>query len=106
MILFIFYKLNIKGTKLEESQVKQPEPNVATDADGVVQSKRSDMNLKKRAYRATEDDVVDIYQKELNLYRQSRLIKRRVLETHPEMHDILRNLDPHDNDQNNKKSNN
>ena len=88
--------------------MKQAEPSEATaEADGIFQSKRSDTNLKKRAYRATEDDVVGIYQKELNLYRQSRVIKRRVLETHPEMHDIQRNLDPPPNDdENNKKSNN
>ena len=68
------------------------------------QSKRSSSDLKARAFRATDDDVKEIYENELSMYRQTRIINKRVFETNPELRDIIKNIDPND-DEKKLKSN-
>ena len=70
--IFNFFNLNFfsfflnLGTKLDEID------------DG---RKRFTRDENSRAYRATEEDVKKIYKDELNMYRQTRIINKRVFES-------------------------
>lgn len=85
------FSLVFYGTKLESESTTNSSSSSGEESQPKLRKRFADLNA--RAFRASEHDVREIYENELNLYRQTRIINKRVFESNPELKDVLKNLE-------------
>ena len=91
----VFYGARLESSN-EESKSSNSNTTITSSDDGVevqpkLRKRFADSNI--RAFRATENDVKQIYKEELNLYRQTRIINKRVFESSKQLTDVLNGLE-------------